>query len=212
MSDEFAKSAALFGRHTAGHQMTVLHEDGLYRHLRFANPQYGGIYSFDLITWPGCLTIRGDIKEAYTFVRLPDMFEFFRAGRRWGINPGYWSEKLDSDRDGVMVYDQDSFERQVKAHVVKAIREGDAPRGIGAEVTQEIFEWGDITHEAGARKELENFRFEDWTFGDTWEWNFRDWDPGFLRACHAIVWGVGLYDKVTRYGLKAMATPKAVAA
>jgi hypothetical protein len=212
MSDEFAKSADLFARHTVGHQMTVLHEDGLYRHLRFANPQYGGIYSFDLITWPGCLTIRGDIKEAYTFVRLADMFEFFRDGRRWGINPDYWSEKLDSDRDGVMVYDQDSFELQVKQYVVDAIRNGDAPRGIGAEVTQEIFEWGDITDEAGARKELESFRFQGWTFGDTWEWNLRDWDPGFLRACHAIVWAISLYDKVTRYGLKATATPKAVKA
>lgn len=188
---EYPESAARFKRETAGHVMTVLHDDGLYRHVQFANPQYGGIYGFDLITWPGCLTIRGDIKEAYTFVRLDDMFQFFR---RQSINPGYWSEKLDGDRDRVQTYDQASFEQQVKEHVVEAIRNGDAPRGIGAEVARDIFEWGDITHEDGARKELENFSYQGWTFGETWEWNFRDWDWAFLWACHAIVWGIGQYD------------------
>jgi hypothetical protein len=206
---EYPEIAARFARETARHEMQILHDDGLYRHLRFKTPAFGSIYSFDLITWPGCLTIRGDIKEAYTFVRLADMFEFFRRQR---INPDYWSEKLDGDRDRVTVYDQASFEKRVKEYVVEAIREGDAPRGIGAEVTRDIFECGDITHEAGARAELESFKYEGFTFVDTWEWNFRDWDQGFLRACHAIVWGIGRYDKVARYGLSTLAASKQVAA
>lgn len=199
-----SKIAAMFARETAGHEMTVLHDDGLYRHLRFMTPSYGSIYSYDLITWPGCLTIRGDIADAYTFVRLADMFQFFRAdnGR---INLDYWSEKLDGDRDRVQTYDLDSFEQQVKEHVVQAIRDGSAPRGLGAEITREIFQWGDITHEDGARKELESFEYEGWRFEDAWEWNFRDWHPGFLRACHAIVDGIARYDKIRAYGLNKLA-------
>jgi hypothetical protein len=199
---ELAEIAERFKRETADHQMTVMHDDGLYRHLRFMNPEFGGIYRFDLITWPGRLTICGDIKEAYTFARLPDMFEFFRGHE---VNPDYWSEKLDGDRRRVETYDQDSFERQVKEHVAEAIRSGDAPRGIGAEIKREIFEWGDITYEDGARKELENFSHEGWRFEDTWEWNFRDWDWAFLWACNAIVWGIAQYDARPRPWWKRLA-------
>lgn len=202
-------AAERFPRGTARHKMIVLHDDGLYRHLRFLNPQYGQLTSFDLITWPDHLAISGDVSDAYVFTRLRDMFQFFRGHE---VNPGYWSEKLQGDSRRVQVYDRDSFERQVKAHVVEAIREGDAPRGIGAEVTREIFEWGEIDDESSARKELENFRFQEWTFGDTWEWNFSDWDHGFLRACHSIVWGIARYDRMTSYGLQALTTRKQVAA
>lgn len=201
---EYAEIAARFARATAGHEMTVLHDDGLYRHIRFMNPKRGSLTRFDLVTWPGHLAISGDIKDAYTFTRLTDMFEFFRGHE---VNPDYWSEKLYGDRDRSMVYSQDSFERQVKEHVAQAIRSGKAPRGIGREVTRDIFEWGDITHEAGARAELEAFSYEGWRFEDTWEWDFGDWDWAFLWALHAIVWGIARYDRLTGYGLQALATP-----
>ena len=45
---ELTKIAERFKRETAGHQMTVLHDDGLYRHLRFMNPEFGSISRFDL--------------------------------------------------------------------------------------------------------------------------------------------------------------------
>jgi hypothetical protein len=206
MSD-YPEIAARFKRETARHEMTVLHDDGLYRHVRFQKPG-SGLYWFDLVTWPGTLVIRGDINDAYVFTRIADMFEFFR-GRN--IDPGYWSEKLDGDRDRILTYNQDLFERQVKDYVAAAIRDGSAPRGIGREVTRDIFEWGDITHEASARAELESFSYEGFRFKDTWEWNFRDWDWSFLWACHAIVWGIARYDKVARYGLASLAARKQVA-
>ncbi|MCX4543831.1 hypothetical protein [Streptomyces sp. NBC_01565] len=52
---EYPKIAARFARETAGHEMTVLHEDGLYRHLRFATPK--GYYAFDLVAWKHKLVI-----------------------------------------------------------------------------------------------------------------------------------------------------------
>lgn len=105
--------AERFARETAKHQMTVLHDDGLYRHLRLCNPD-NSAYWFDLITWPHNLVFRGD-GETFAFSRLEDMFEFFRSGiYRDGsihINPDYWHEKLTSDRDSVMTYSQERFER-----------------------------------------------------------------------------------------------------
>jgi hypothetical protein len=48
-----------FRRETAGHQMTVMRDEGLYRHVRFSTSG-SGLYWFGLITWPGCLTVGGE--------------------------------------------------------------------------------------------------------------------------------------------------------
>src|SRR5580692_6155935 len=91
--------AECFQRDTANHEMTVLHDDGLYRHLRFmqvitdeltGKQSRSSFYWFDLVTWPGNLVINGDM-ETFAFARSDDMFGFFRGDR---INPGYWAEKV----------------------------------------------------------------------------------------------------------------------
>jgi len=88
------READRFARDVANHKLTVLRDEGLYRHLRFKAPD-GSTYWFDLITWPGYLTITGDM-GTYVFARTQDMFEFFRSHRSTGfpINPGYWAEKI----------------------------------------------------------------------------------------------------------------------
>lgn len=187
--------AARFAADTATHRMTVLHEDGLYRHLRFAAPEPSRVGPFELITWPHNLVVKAGWTFHFDIDATPDMFDLFRNTSFTGeINPGYWSEKVRAGRDEIEGFDPNLFEQQVKDYVVDAIRNGDAPRGIGAEVTSRIFECGDICHEAGARAELADFRFQDWSFGETWEWNFSDYTPGFLHSCHAIRHGIALYD------------------
>jgi hypothetical protein len=202
---DYSKIAERFAKETAAHEMTVLHDDGLYRHLRFKDPNYFG-YWFDLITVPGVLIFRGD-GASYVFARITDMFEFFRSGT--------WD-------DGLIHINQRT-----------------APRGISRAV-RDLLENGDITHEDGARRELEEFRYgdtvkvsctcgaedefaepsvaESWRrrhitpenaqaqhrvkrervegfrFYDVWEWDFKDFDWRFLWACHAIVWGIQQYD------------------
>lgn len=184
-----------FQTETATHAMTILHDDGLYRHLRFAPTKGPSFYWFDLITWPHNLVFRGD-GESYAFSRIEDMFAFFRSGiRRDGaieINPGYWSEKLTSTRD-VMTYDEEIFRRRVKEHVAEAILDRRAPRGITREIRY-LLEDGDITWEGGARQELDRFEFDGFRFEDAWEWNFRDYDWWFLWACYGICWGIAQYD------------------
>lgn len=161
MSDDtYRDIAERFARETANHVMEIKHDDGLYRHLRFMEPGHSP-YWFDLITVPHALIFRGD-GESFVFSRIDDMFEFFRSGLwRDGsihINPHYWAEKLTSDRDSVMKYDQDLFEKLVKEHVAEAILDRSAPRGISRAV-KELLENGDITWEGGARRELEEFEF-----------------------------------------------------
>jgi hypothetical protein len=147
-----------FTHDTASHEMTVLHDDGLYRHVRFMNPKSSG-YWFDLLTVPGMLVFCGD-GDSFVFRRIPDMFAFFR-GKVGRIDPHYWSEKLAADPGSVMAYDQDLFEQQVKEHVADAIRYRAAPRGISRAV-KNLLENGDITWEGGARRELEQFEFSSY--------------------------------------------------
>lgn len=170
-------AAERFQHDTATHKMTVLRDDGLYRHLRFrrvvpspktGKPEFTSMYWFDLITWPGCLTVNGDC-GTFTFTRTDDMFEFFRRnGNDHGINPGYWAEKAQAvNRDGGLSrYSQERFRQHVVDYVTEAIRDGYAPRGIGRAVREEIFgeyaKWN-TELEDDARRALEDF-----AFGDTW--------------------------------------------
>jgi hypothetical protein len=163
--------AERFAGDTAGHQMIVKHDDGLYRHLRFMHhhlcndavmrpgPSH---YWFDLVTWPGTLTINGDC-GTFVFSRVTDMFEFFRS--KYGINPQYWAEKLQApDPRGAKKYSEDVFRQHVVEYVTEAIRYGSAPRGIGNAVRSEIFgpfaKWS-TEYEEGAREALAEFGYGD---------------------------------------------------
>ena len=103
---------AHFLQRVAEHQLEILRDDGLYRHLRCRKPGTG-IDGFDLVTWPGFLCYCGDMGD-YLFQRCDDMLAFFRRGDR-GINPIYWSKKVVAQgRDGVREYAPDRFRRVVR--------------------------------------------------------------------------------------------------
>jgi hypothetical protein len=251
----YPESAARFASDTAAHEMVVLHDDGLYRHLAFREPSHG-FYWFELITTPDQLVFSGD-GNSYVFRRDEDMFRFFRSGIwRDGtrhINPGYWSEKLTSGREAATAYSEKLFAEEV-AEALAAV-EDDYP-GVTAAWAEHVESEFNCEYEEEARRALSEFRFgeaylakcrecawesedESYTatamkasdhlkqagdkhsapvrdltfdFSDMDEVQFQDFEWWFLWACQAIVWGIGRYDRVSRYGLKALATPKAVAA
>lgn len=60
MTSQMTEAAERFTKDVAGHVMTVLHDDGLYRHLRFVQPDRSG-YWFEIVTWPGSLAVRGEM-------------------------------------------------------------------------------------------------------------------------------------------------------
>ena len=198
-TDPHAESAERFTRDTAHHQMTVLHDDGLYRHLRFRAPEHGA-YWFDLITWPYNLVITGDM-DAFHFSRAgsdtEDMPTLFR-GRR--INPGYWAGKLRAGRADAQEYSEAVFAQTVWTYVREG---GQEYRGLAKAVQAEIFDTGYSLDEQTAREALEDFEHADadtakgreFRFHDVWEMSFKDWTAQYLWACHAIVWGIRQYDQ-----------------
>jgi len=200
------ETAERFERDTARHEMTVLHDDGLYRHLRLARVttdektgrrSRSSSYWFELVTWPGKLAVSGDC-GSFLFSRLDDMFVFFRSPR-YGINPGYWSEKVLAGE--TTAYSADLFRQMVTEIAAEA--EADWP-GLAAAAGERIFgdlsEWN-TEHEEGAREALQDFSYklegdrgEPFTFSGSWEWDLSDHHWQYLWCCHAIQFGIGRYD------------------
>jgi hypothetical protein len=211
---EERRIAEQFPGDVAGHQLAVLLDQGLYRHLRCRNPA-NSFYWFEIVTWPGSLAIRGDMGGGWIFSRTEDMFEFFRSHRSHGsrINPGYWAEKLPdagrsvrvhseqvlTDRlaDALAEYDQRHPELLAKHQREHGDSPWPAPPTTPDEARQLVADYKDddrLRFADGARELLAELD-RDGVVSDTWEWSFDDWDWPFLWACHGIVWAISEYDR-----------------
>lgn len=177
---------------TKDHQLTILREDGLHRHLTVAEPGVNN-WSWGVITWPGHLATFGDIADGYMFRRTRDMLTFFDVDDHLldyytdgspSIDFRYWAEKLCGGRD-VTRYDPDTFMWQVK----EALAEDELDDEAQAELIEEA-SWVQAS-EGTAREWLNN---REAVFGtDTWEWDLTDFDTSFLFACYCIHLTVRLY-------------------
>jgi hypothetical protein len=186
--------AERFALETAKHEMQILHDDGLYRHLKFKTPGDSG-YWYELITAPNSLTFRGD-GESFVFHRERDMFEFFRSNpdrnmRR--INSTCWAEKLTSNRDCVKVYSRERLDERVAEVLKGAEEEYPGVTDAWTLATDTSIDW-DVEYEDGAREALRDFEHDKFQFHDTWEWDLKDYDWWFLWALHGIVEGIAQYD------------------
>ncbi|MEO3931316.1 hypothetical protein WMO79_00690 [Micrococcaceae bacterium Sec7.4] len=196
-----AKAWAAFQKDTAGHQLTVLHEDGLYRHFRMAAPgtRWG---SWDIITWPGHLATSGDAADGLTFSRENDMIvDFFgkmRGSRPYfadgapSIDFRYWAEKLQGDqRDTVRAYVHEDFVRYVKETLTQRMEAGYYSRLTQHLVDQLIAEVEDLDEsEAEARQWLNEHEPE---VPDSWDHDFKDYTDNFQYACYAVSAAVQAY-------------------
>lgn len=182
-----------FLKDVSKHVMTVIHDDGVHRHLRFAQPDTGCMH-FDIVTYPGYLVYSGDM-GCYVFNRLRDMFEFFR-GKPEGplrINTGYWGEKLEAvDRpDGYREYQPELLE----AHVNEWLEEVEADEELRQKVQDEILCYSH-DGEYAARDALINFEHDRHRpFQDSWECRFEAYTFRFVWCCYALAWGIRQYDK-----------------
>ena len=61
-------TVARFQHDIATHQVVILRDDGVYRHIRFKRPTTMCMH-FDLVTWPGYLCYSGDM-GCFVFSRL----------------------------------------------------------------------------------------------------------------------------------------------
>jgi hypothetical protein len=191
------RSRRIFEASTPRHEMTVLHEADLYRHVRFAQPvPHSWNYAYSLVTWPGYLSISGDL-ESFTFCRTADMFRFFASGQ--GINPHYWGEKLVAPRGraAVQVYSPELYRKRVGEWLADELNEIDDDRrqaSLREAVREQLLDEDDIEHsEDAAYMALRDFRHAGVEIPDVTEWDLRDWDHHFLVACWAIRRGVEAY-------------------
>jgi hypothetical protein len=185
-----------FERDARDHRMTVLRDDGVYRHLRFKRPGTG-FYYYDLITWPGNLVITGDGGRACHFARLHDMFDFFDHEGR--INPYYWSEKLQGQcRRDVQEFDHDLYVRLVEEWFRDQTDEldDDEVQALRSAVDEQLLnEWTAPTDVDSALTLLRDFEHPGVGFSDVWEYAdaLRDWNHHYVWSCWAIVQGVAQY-------------------
>lgn len=195
MRDIEKEVAARFAQDVAQHVMTVEVDNGVHRCLHFGRPG-SGVYSFRVVTWPGHLYIGGDCDD-FAFTRLRDMFEFFRNdhGR---VNLSYWSEKLTAAArsSGYERYSAARFREAIEYRIADRLEELDEAKQaeLRQQVEEEVLSFAD-DGEHEARKAARDFRFNgDEVFIDFWEANLNDYTPGFVWACHAIVWAIKQYD------------------
>ncbi|MND11740.1 hypothetical protein D3C87_820610 [compost metagenome] len=181
-----------FLRDTTHHTMRVHRDDGLYRHIEFS---HGGssVYRFDLITWPGYLTICGDMGN-WTFSRCADMFEFFGGNFEKGINPRYWSEKLQmgasGSRDICMEFDEESFLSGLREWLSEYQKENDDANAIASTINELCEESYSSEHQACQAL----FDSDIPNSHDLMEvLTMKRYSHHYLWILHAIVWGIGSY-------------------
>lgn len=191
----YARIYASFKKHTEDHELRVLHEDGLYRHLRVQAPGTR-MWSWDITTWPGHLATSGDISAGYVFSREPDMLEFFaRAGMRQNyysdgapcIDVRYWAEKLRGPVSRTTeVYSPEVFLAQVKEHLDDVEIVGERRESILEDATAH----SEVEHTAREWLADNEHRIDAY---DTWEWDLTEYGSGILFACYAIHLTTQLY-------------------
>lgn len=192
----YAQAWEIFSGSTQSHELTILHDDGLYRHCRMAVP--GTImWSWEIITWPGHLAIAGDIGDGYTFSRLDDMFEFF-GSRQDGyypdgspfINVDYWAEKLaTAQRDSWQKYDAEAFLRIVWELTAEKVADGDLTAAEAREAVEEA-EMNAESEEQAIGWGMDNPASVG---SDFYEHGLRRPDFHFLFALYAIVTAITAY-------------------
>jgi hypothetical protein len=183
------------------HEMIIMHDEGIYRHLRFKKPNTM-CYCFDLTTWPGYLTISGDM-GCFCFSRTEDMFYFFDNDKRpdLEINPYYWSEKVESspyEEKPVKVFDIDVFRNDFKKAFIDYELEEIEEDEDKSVKQSDLFEmYSDILtaeDEYEVVHEVRNFQYHN-GYAIDWECipSGKIWAYHYIWCCYAIQWGIIQY-------------------
>jgi len=186
-----------FEEDTRHHTMQVLHDAGLYRHLLFRAPKSGS-YWFEILTWPGSLTIHGDM-GTYTFSRLTDMFEFFGTGP---INPDYWAQKLASQSAlGIKEFSETALNEVVMSHLADwSVELTEAEEGhLLAALRNALLRPELALNLHSSYEALATFIWtasggKSYQFIDAWEYDLSAYTVHFLWCLRAITYGIRQYQ------------------
>lgn len=191
---------ARFLKDTQEHRMTILQNEGVYRHIRVAKP--GTInMSFNVTTFPGYLVFTGDM-GSFTFSRLHDMFDFMDID--WNrpvptIDYSYWEEKAEAvyKHGGTKTYDVE----RLRYSAVRAFREYEFLEGCRMDAWK-CFREDVMEHLSGddMRDDMErvmSWRIEGkYPFQDFYEYgSFETHNIRFRWACWAIAYTIMCFKK-----------------
>jgi len=194
------------------HKMTVLKNEGVYRHLRFSKSNSTSM-RFDLLTWPRHLCFTGDM-GTYVFAREGDMFGFFgidRAlpeGKVLDINPDYWHEKLVAvdSRDGSKKWSEKVFAQRARECLEEWLQDSGLPEAKKLKAMQDFENealWGCCDGKAAAYNDVMGFEVEgECPLQDFWEVDTDEYTFRFIWCCYAIVWGIKKYNEAWAAALK----------
>ncbi|MCS3433673.1 hypothetical protein [Klebsiella sp. BIGb0407] len=199
---------------TANHRLEIIRDDGLYRHLRMKEPDTS-CYYYDVVTWPGYLTVTGDM-GTWTFSRIADMFRFF-GGWEGGINTCYWSEKLEAGAGCsarnllAQDYDHDAFCKSLKESLSEYLEDSegdesedddwdddddtpDSDKAIVREIVRDLCR-AEFSNDWEAYQAVYNAdwpeRFSAWDLCDGL--TFKTYTSHFRWILFAITWAISKY-------------------
>ena len=185
----------------AAHKMSIIRDDGIYRHIRFQKPGTMCMH-FDILTWPGYLCYTGDM-GTYVFRRLPDMIDFFRRDKgreRFRIDFRYWAEKVEADdkQGRITEWSAEAFKASVREYFDQSVydMEDDKKADLWDDIYDRVISPADES-EHHAWTALHEFEHDGFQFVD-WERDCRVWTHRFIWCCHAIEWAVETYETSKR--------------
>lgn len=199
--EQYQQQFARFQGDVEKHALTVIRDDGLYRHVRCSRGSYA--YSFDIITWPGHLCYTGDM-GCFVFSRIPDMFEFFRGRETALVDRGYLAEKcLASDKhDGVEQFSVDLFEAAVRSDFEQFTEDwpDDEKAMLWDDISMEVLPLGSDGISAAIQAAMDFRHGGRAVFCDFWDHRLKDYTARFWWCCYAIPWAIARYDETKRSG------------
>jgi hypothetical protein len=192
---ERSLEATEFVADVANHRVTILMDSGLYRHLHWSKPQNSHLW-FDIVTWPGCLTIRGDM-GTWTFSRVEDMFTFFRNDKL-KINPSYWAEKLLNGTSGgrrtAQEFDEDVFRDALHDQLKNHYDLAESKLSDIKAALDEALSWHEGEGQHGLIGAAYDFKHGDFQFDGCDLPSGLIYEYQFIWCLYAIVWAIQQYD------------------
>lgn len=211
---EVPKVLEQFKKDIENHRMMIVVDEDTkarrHRHIKFRkfdeNNKCSMFYWFDIITWPGYLTIASDM-GTYVFARTIDMFHFFRR-EDLTINESYWAEKVEAgtcsefcpDKAKSIVLEHIKEYREELLENISTEKDSDEKEKIEEKYAElcESIETLTYDDESLLRAELSSLddEYDNKLFHESlWEVSFKEYTYHYLWCCHAIVWGIQQYDK-----------------
>ena len=189
-----------FKEDTQSHELKILKDDGVYRHLRFGTSC--SFYAVYITTFPGHLVVTGDMGD-YVFNRLNDMFEFFRGK---DINAGYWGEKLVAEpRDSKFGkrWSEKAFKKAIKEYLSNNLddfadldeEDSEKQNEVTAKIEREI---ENISCEEESYEWTRDFECNDFQFEGFYEYDCTEHTHHYIWVCYAIVEAIQQYDELLK--------------